>query len=243
MDYARPTLADALAAQYVAGTLRGRAPRRFDTLLPSHPALQAAVHEWQSRLMPLTVVLPPQAPLARVWQAIGRRLWPAAAVAPPPDCLVGAPGVVAQPVGIGWPGRGDAGRAAGQPATGPGAGGGIAGQHLSRCRHGRHHRCQFQWRRPRPGHAPLAAGGAAGRPRVRTLVGAARGLAPVAGPDFSQRRHCAARPKVAGRRAARRHRGAVPCIGDALTSAPAYAGLLPSHRGRHTGGHHAQAAV
>ena len=84
MDYARPTLVDALAAQYVAGTLRGRARRRFDTLLPSHPALQAAVHEWQSRLMPLTVVLPPQTPPARVWQAIERRLWPAAAVAPQP---------------------------------------------------------------------------------------------------------------------------------------------------------------
>jgi len=82
MDYARPPLADALAAQYVAGTLRGRARRRFETLLPSHPALQAAVLDWQRRLMPLTGVLPPQAPPDRVWQAIERRLWPAAAAAP-----------------------------------------------------------------------------------------------------------------------------------------------------------------
>ena len=29
MDYAKPALADALAAQYVAGTLRGRAHKRF----------------------------------------------------------------------------------------------------------------------------------------------------------------------------------------------------------------------
>ena len=36
MDYARPALADALAAQYVAGTLRGRARTRFEALLPSH---------------------------------------------------------------------------------------------------------------------------------------------------------------------------------------------------------------
>ncbi len=83
MDYARPSLADALAAQYVAGTLRGRARARFEALLPSHPALQAAVRDWQLRLMPLTGVLPVQAPPPRVWQRIEQRLWPLAAVTPP----------------------------------------------------------------------------------------------------------------------------------------------------------------
>jgi anti-sigma-K factor RskA len=83
MDYARPALSDALAAQYVAGTLRGRARRRFETLLPSHPALQTAVRDWQTRLMPLTVVLPEQAPPPHVWRAIEKRLWPAAAAAQP----------------------------------------------------------------------------------------------------------------------------------------------------------------
>lgn len=39
MDYARPRIADALAAQYVAGTLRGRARARFAALLPGHPEL------------------------------------------------------------------------------------------------------------------------------------------------------------------------------------------------------------
>ena len=78
MDYARPLLADALAAQYVAGTLRGPARRRFETLLPGHPALQAAVNDWQSRLMPLTSALPPQAPSPSVWRAIEQRLWPQA---------------------------------------------------------------------------------------------------------------------------------------------------------------------
>jgi anti-sigma-K factor RskA len=83
MDYARPSLADALAAQYVAGTLRGRARARFEALLPSHPALQAAVRDWQLRLMPLTGVLPAQAPPPRVWQQIEQRLWPLAATTPP----------------------------------------------------------------------------------------------------------------------------------------------------------------
>ena len=82
MDYARPPLADALAAQYVAGTLRGRARARFEALLPGHPALQRAVADWQSRLMPLTTALPPQAPPARVWRGIQQRLWPAPAAQP-----------------------------------------------------------------------------------------------------------------------------------------------------------------
>lgn len=82
MDYAKPPLADALAAQYVAGTLRGGARARFEALLPSHPALQRAVRQWQQRLMPLTGVLPPEPPPPRVWQAIEQRLWPAPAAAP-----------------------------------------------------------------------------------------------------------------------------------------------------------------
>ena len=82
MDYARSSLADALAASYVAGTLRGPARRRFEALLPSHPALREAVAQWQARLMPLTVVLPPVEPSPAVWRAIEQRLWPAAAAQP-----------------------------------------------------------------------------------------------------------------------------------------------------------------
>ena len=82
MDYARQDLADTLAASYVAGTLRGAARRRFETLLPGHPALRAAVAGWQSRLMPLTAVVGTVAPPLQVWTAIERRLWPATAAAP-----------------------------------------------------------------------------------------------------------------------------------------------------------------
>ena len=79
MDYARQSLADALAAQYVAGTLRGAARRRFETLLSGHPALRTAVADWQARLMPLTAVVVPVAPPERTWAAIENRLWPATA--------------------------------------------------------------------------------------------------------------------------------------------------------------------
>ena len=77
MDYSKRTLADSLASEYVAGTLRGAARRRFENLLPAHSTLRAAVHEWQDRLMPLTGVLPPQAPSPKVWKSIEARLFPA----------------------------------------------------------------------------------------------------------------------------------------------------------------------
>ncbi len=79
MDYSRPNLADALAAAYVAGTLRGGARHRFVSLLSAHPTLRDAVQAWQARLMPLTGALQPVPPPARVWQQIESRLWPAAA--------------------------------------------------------------------------------------------------------------------------------------------------------------------
>jgi anti-sigma-K factor RskA len=79
MDYGNRDLADALASQYVAGTLRGPARRRFETLMAAHPALRQAVTAWRARLMPLTAAVEPQAPPASAWAGIERRLWPEAA--------------------------------------------------------------------------------------------------------------------------------------------------------------------
>jgi len=74
MDYSRPDLADRLAADYVAGTLRGAARRRLEALLPAHPHLRAAVQAWQARLMPLTLSVEPVQPPRAVWQRIEKRL-------------------------------------------------------------------------------------------------------------------------------------------------------------------------
>jgi anti-sigma-K factor RskA len=82
MDYGKPSLADALAAEYVAGTLRGPARRRFEALRPSHPALESAVQRWQARLMPLAGSVDPVAPPPAVWRGIEQRLWPVAAAQP-----------------------------------------------------------------------------------------------------------------------------------------------------------------
>ena len=78
MDYSRPELADRLAAEYVTGTLRGAARRRFEALLPAHPNLRSAVREWQDRLMPLTLSIAPQAPAADVWKRIEAQIGGAA---------------------------------------------------------------------------------------------------------------------------------------------------------------------
>jgi len=90
VDYGRTDLADRLAASYAAGTLRGPARRRFEVLLPAHPALRAATREWQERLMPLTAALPSEAPPARVWQRIEARLDGTVATAPVPRIPLGS---------------------------------------------------------------------------------------------------------------------------------------------------------
>lgn len=75
MDYSRPSLVERLAAEYALGTLRGGARRRFERLLPAHPALARALQQWQARLQPLAdPVAPVEAP-ARVWSAVQRRLF------------------------------------------------------------------------------------------------------------------------------------------------------------------------
>ncbi len=79
MDYSRPELADRLAADYVAGTLRGPARRRLEALLPAHPVLRNAVLDWQDRLAPLSAEIEPVAPPPVVWQRIEARLGGAAA--------------------------------------------------------------------------------------------------------------------------------------------------------------------
>jgi len=86
MDYSRSELADRLAADYVSGTLRGPARRRFESLLPAHPLLRTAVREWQARLMPLTISIAPQKPPAAVWKRIEARIG-GAVPAPPARIL------------------------------------------------------------------------------------------------------------------------------------------------------------
>ena len=74
MDYAKPELIEALAAEYAAGTLRHGARRRFEALMLAHPALRQAAVRWEDRMMPLTAPLAPVTPSDAVWAGIERRL-------------------------------------------------------------------------------------------------------------------------------------------------------------------------
>ena len=75
MDYSRRALADRLASEYVLGTLRGPARRRFESLLVAHPALRDAVAAWQGRLVPLSDRVAAVTPPARVWAGSEKRLF------------------------------------------------------------------------------------------------------------------------------------------------------------------------
>ncbi len=75
MDYSRPELANRLAADYVLGTLRGPARRRMEALLPSHPALRAAVAHWEDQLALMAPQTTGIEPSAQVWPKIQQRLF------------------------------------------------------------------------------------------------------------------------------------------------------------------------
>lgn len=74
-----PALVERLAAEYVLGSLRGGARRRFETLLARHASMRRAVAEWQDRIMPLAQFAPAVTPPPAVWQRIETRL----GIAPP----------------------------------------------------------------------------------------------------------------------------------------------------------------
>ena len=81
MDYSREPRAERLAAEYVLGTLRGGARRRFEALLPAHPRLRQARLDWERRLLQLDEAIPPVTPSPQVWRGIEQRLFRDAAAA------------------------------------------------------------------------------------------------------------------------------------------------------------------
>ena len=74
MNYERPELLERLAGEYVLGTLRGAARRRFARLCAASPAARAPVIRWEDELSALSGSLEPVTPSARVWAGVQRQL-------------------------------------------------------------------------------------------------------------------------------------------------------------------------
>jgi anti-sigma-K factor RskA len=70
----KPELRERLAAEYVLGTLRGRARARLRRWMREDAALARAVLEWEARLSPLAGAVQPMPAPTRVWTAIETRI-------------------------------------------------------------------------------------------------------------------------------------------------------------------------
>ncbi len=78
MRYDNPQLLDALAREYVLGTLHGRARARFARVVAASLPARRAVLGWERQLAPLAAAVPAVAPPPHVWAnietAIGARV-------------------------------------------------------------------------------------------------------------------------------------------------------------------------
>lgn len=73
---------EALAAEFVLGTLRGRARSRFEAMMLADRGIAETVSRWEAAMTPLAGRVPPMEPPARVWRAIEARLTPRATSSP-----------------------------------------------------------------------------------------------------------------------------------------------------------------
>jgi anti-sigma-K factor RskA len=84
----RPTseLIDRLAADYVVGSMKGGARRRFEAAVQADPVVARAVMRWQERLLPLDAGVQPLPAGEALWSRIENRAFGAhkAAAAPAP---------------------------------------------------------------------------------------------------------------------------------------------------------------
>ncbi len=79
MKHDDPKLIDSLAAEYVLGTLSGRARKRFERWRAREWHVERRVQAWEERLVGLALRLSPMRPSPHVWSQIEKRIGATAA--------------------------------------------------------------------------------------------------------------------------------------------------------------------
>ena len=74
MKILNPDLREIIAAEHVLGMHTPRVRARFSRLLKEDATMRDLVGQWEARLHPLALTLSEEAPPARVWDAIQRRI-------------------------------------------------------------------------------------------------------------------------------------------------------------------------
>lgn len=74
MNYLKEERLNALAAEYVVGTLRGKARTRYQKLMMQYQAVSDATAQWEQYLTGFAETLPPVTPPANVWESIQVKL-------------------------------------------------------------------------------------------------------------------------------------------------------------------------
>ncbi len=74
MNYQDPELRQTLAAEYVLGTLKGRARLRFEKLAAQDARLRQIISDWEQKLGTLHEGIPPVDVPEHVWKSIQKRL-------------------------------------------------------------------------------------------------------------------------------------------------------------------------
>jgi len=80
MRYSNPQLVQRLAAEYVLGTLTGRARRRFERWMTDSYHVRSAVWHWERQLSPLSQAANTVQPRAQVWEQVLERTGGKAAI-------------------------------------------------------------------------------------------------------------------------------------------------------------------
>lgn len=74
MNYAKETLCNALAAEYVLGTLKGKARQRYETLMMENQTIRETTWLWEQHLNGMGEGLKPVQPPPAVWNNIQQKL-------------------------------------------------------------------------------------------------------------------------------------------------------------------------